>query len=567
MLQKALKPGTLIGQDFEIQQRLAQGGMGTVYIALQHSTGKHRALKVMHAQYEEDEQARKRFILEARVGASIDSDHIVEMVGAGVDPETGTPWIAMELLKGDDLKAVINTRTRLPPEEVIEVFRQVCHALGKAHVMGLVHRDLKPENIFMATPRREGIPFTVKLLDFGIAKLVKETTGNNTHTQAVGSPRWMAPEQADRGTAPICAATDVWALGLLAFTLLTGEIYWKTAHHESPSMVSQMCEVLMDPLDTASVRAAEFGVASYIPEGFDGWFSQCVHRDVTQRYQDATAALVGLEAVLGDGVTGQKHGRVATRAGLRVPTGGYTLTGSHKQLKEPSFSLDATQSPQSPDVSARRPVHVPAPQKRRLVPTLMAIVGPLAIVIAVVLGLHRTQTQNPTQDAAAMAVPPPDVAEVIAPVDIVQVVSVQDVWTPPPPSMDVAYVAPHVTATVRDAAAHSHTRVNTEPDVVVQAVDTTGEYTRDVMALLHERQRDFTRCYEELGAPEVGTSMQVSLHFSIRANGEPQGVGTGGNDRVGSCVADIVRAMRFPTPVGVTSTIYHVFRFRSSQGE
>ena len=299
MLPTQLKPGTVFGQDYEILERLAQGGMGTVYVALQQSTGKRRALKVMHAQYEGDETARRRFIQEARAGAAIDSDHIVEMVGAGIDTDTNTPWIAMELLKGKDLKSVMSERARLPAAEVQEIFRQICHALGRAHKMGLVHRDLKPENIFLAAPRREGVAFTVKILDFGIAKLLRDTTGNSTQTQAIGSPRWMSPEQADRG-GPISASTDVWALGLIAFYLLTGEVYWKTAHVEAPSVIGQMCEILMDPIAPASARAEEYNVAHLLPAGFDGWFARCVNRDQSVRFADADEALAGLEEVFGD---------------------------------------------------------------------------------------------------------------------------------------------------------------------------------------------------------------------------------------------------------------------------
>ncbi|MEZ4410784.1 MAG: serine/threonine-protein kinase [Polyangiales bacterium] len=192
---ETLRPGEVLGRDFKVIRRLAAGGMGTVYEAVQLSTGKRRALKVMHAQYEGDERTRQRFVQEARATAAVDSDHIVEMVAAGVDETRNAPWIVMELLQGEDLKTALHARGRFDWPDCLEIFAQLGHALAAAHAMGLVHRDLKPENIFLATPRRAGVPFTVKVLDFGLAKLVQESSTNGNGTQAVGSPRWMAPEQ------------------------------------------------------------------------------------------------------------------------------------------------------------------------------------------------------------------------------------------------------------------------------------------------------------------------------------------------------------------------------------
>ncbi|MBL8602556.1 MAG: protein kinase [Myxococcales bacterium] len=300
MSAEQLKPGAIVGRDFRVEKRIAAGGMGTVYEVSQLSTGKRRALKVMHAQYEGDDRARQRFIQEARAGASIDSDHIVEMVTAGIDDATGSPYIAMELLQGKDLKTVQAERGALSREEVREVCKQLLHGISAAHRMGLVHRDLKPENIFLAVPRREGVPFTVKVLDFGIAKLVQEGATSATHTQAIGSPRWMAPEQAERG-GKITPATDVWSVGLIVFSLLTGKNYWRTANSPAPSVMQQMCEVLMEPILPPTERAAELGVSGRLPPGFDAWFIKCVARDPFDRFQDGAETLAALLPLMGPG--------------------------------------------------------------------------------------------------------------------------------------------------------------------------------------------------------------------------------------------------------------------------
>ncbi len=290
-----LAPGVVFARDYRIVKALAEGGMGAVYVAEQLSTGKPRALKLMHAQLVADARSRARFEQEARIGATLDSDHIVEVVGAGIDDASGTPWLAMELLKGEDLAALVERRGALAPAEVAAVFEQLGHALGAAHAAKIVHRDLKPENVFLAVARRRDVPFTVKLLDFGIAKVVQESRASTT--QAMGSPLWMAPEQTE--ATGISPATDVWALGLLAYHLLTGEYFWRAARvQDGTAMMQLLREILVEPIASASVRAQEDGVFARLPQGFEGWFARCVARDPRERFAEANAATQGLVALL-----------------------------------------------------------------------------------------------------------------------------------------------------------------------------------------------------------------------------------------------------------------------------
>ncbi len=290
-----LSPGAVIGRDFRVVRPLAEGGMGAVYVVEQISTAKPRALKVMHAQFAADPRSRERFVQEARAGGQVASDHVVEVVTAGVDEASGTPWMVMEFLDGETLDAAITRRGGLPTEEAWEVFSQFGHALSAAHAAGIVHRDLKPENIVLATPRRAGALFTVKVLDFGIAKLLTERAGTNT--QAIGSPHWMAPEQTMEGT-PIGPPTDVWALGLIAYHTLTGTEFWQHANDTDGNIVPLMVEIGAKPIPPASQRAAEQGRAHLLPVGFDAWFARCVTRDIDARFDDGAAATSALLTVL-----------------------------------------------------------------------------------------------------------------------------------------------------------------------------------------------------------------------------------------------------------------------------
>jgi serine/threonine protein kinase len=288
-----LVPGSIFARDFRIVSALAEGGMGAVYAVEQLSTGKRRALKVMQPQLIPDARARERFVLEARIGSQIESEHVVDVVASGIDEPTGMPWIAMELLEGVDLADHVKQRGQLPPQETYEVLSQLCDGLGAAHARGIVHRDLKPENVFISTSKRRGVPFIVKILDFGIAKVTHDNQTSATGTSAMGSPLWMAPEQTESGTR-LRPATDVWALGLMAFWMLTGRSYWRAGNQAEIALTPVFTEVLVLPLDPPSVRAAQMGLAHLVPPAFDAWFFRCVARNHDQRFVDATQAIASL---------------------------------------------------------------------------------------------------------------------------------------------------------------------------------------------------------------------------------------------------------------------------------
>ena len=266
--------------------------MGAVYVALQLGTQKERALKVMRPSLVRDARSRERFLYEARASASLDSDHVVDVVAAGVDDATGAPWIAMELLRGETLADAVARRQRMPPREVRECFDQLRHALTAAHSIGLVHRDLKPENLFLEAPRRSDVSFTLKVLDFGIAKTLDANDVAKSTGSSVGSPLWMAPEQAN--AQPVSTATDVWPLGLLAFWMLTGRVYWNAPYGDGITLAGLLTEILIAPFEWPSQRAANSGLAGLLPPDFDEWFAHCLVRDPGARYPDGARAISAL---------------------------------------------------------------------------------------------------------------------------------------------------------------------------------------------------------------------------------------------------------------------------------
>jgi tRNA A-37 threonylcarbamoyl transferase component Bud32 len=212
--------GTLVADRWLLKQRLGHGGSGTIYLA-EHITLRRRvAVKVLHHELSRDDLAVERFRREATTVGEIDNEHIVEVHDFGRAPD-GRLFLAMELLEGETLAESIKRAARLPISQVVDVLVQLGEALMEAHAMGYVHRDLRPRNIFLT--RRRGREGFLKLLDFGLAKLV-EREGEAAATSlgmTFGDPRYMSPEQA-RGE-PCDRRADIYSLGVIAYEMLTGK--------------------------------------------------------------------------------------------------------------------------------------------------------------------------------------------------------------------------------------------------------------------------------------------------------------------------------------------------------
>jgi serine/threonine-protein kinase len=265
---------------------IAQGGMGAVYEVEHTRTGEHLALKVLLSGVGASAEALGRFKREARASARIKSEHVVRVIDADVAPELGgAPFLVMELLEGRDLEREAAAE-RPAPGTVVDWLRQVAVAIDKAHRLGIVHRDLKPENLFL-TKREDGTPI-VKVLDFGIVKMAEDGTGGTGSTasgQILGTPQYMAPEQAS-SSARITPATDRYALGLVAYRLLCGESYYRG------DALNILAQLLNEPLRRPSERHPELGA-------IDAWFARACHRSPEERFASASEQVEALSAALG----------------------------------------------------------------------------------------------------------------------------------------------------------------------------------------------------------------------------------------------------------------------------
>jgi hypothetical protein len=330
-----LRPGSIFAEEFRVVSLLGRGGMGAVYRVEHLPTGKPRALKVLAA-LGSQVRARERFELEARINARVHSEHIVDVIAAGFEGPDELPWIAMELLQGADLRALARRHGRVPRGMLREVFYQLVQGLSAAHRAGVIHRDLKPENVFVSRSERLDEPFLVKVLDFGIAKLVQEGRAVASATSTVGTPLWIAPEQLNRGS--LSVQTDVWSLGLLVFWSLTGRPYWEAANGEDIALEALLAEILLSPLQPASERAVALGVPrGVVPEALDEWFERCVAREPELRFDSVSEAgreldraLRFLRADVGDPAVDEALEAVGT-VGVEAMAGGratITVPGS-----------------------------------------------------------------------------------------------------------------------------------------------------------------------------------------------------------------------------------------------
>jgi serine/threonine-protein kinase len=290
--------GQVIADKYRVLRLLGTGGMGTVWEGVHTTLGTRVAIKFIRPQFATQKEARARFEIEARAAAKLQTKHAVHVYDYGVSPD-GLPYIVMEFLEGESLSDAIIDRGTLPAPEVAQIIAQAARALSKAHAAGIVHRDLKPDNIYLARSDDpvEGLPYVVKLVDFGIAKMFEEpfTPGGESRAMGgptregtvIGTPNFMAPEQLAMGGAP-GPLTDLWSLGACTFAAMTGRLPF-----EGDVLGDIVLKVCAAPLPAPSQ------VNPDVPQGFDAWFARACSRDPSKRFQTADELAQALAGVCG----------------------------------------------------------------------------------------------------------------------------------------------------------------------------------------------------------------------------------------------------------------------------
>lgn len=253
---------------------LDSGGMGQVYEAEHVRLHRRLAVKIMAGHLAQDQNALARFHREAEIVSQLEHPHIVQVVDFDTTPE-GQPFLVMEFLRGASLEARLHRDRMLPIAEALKIATQAAAGLAAAHVVGVVHRDLKPANVFLVDGGASGWPeqVFVKLLDFGISKRAGQTRGLTGEFDILGTPDYMAPEQALGKTAAVDHRGDQFSLAVITYEMLTGAL---------PFAADEVMEVLQRVIRDAP--SAPSALRSELPTALDGVLLQALSKRPEERF-------------------------------------------------------------------------------------------------------------------------------------------------------------------------------------------------------------------------------------------------------------------------------------------
>jgi serine/threonine-protein kinase len=275
---RSLGLGDIVAEKYRIERIIGRGAMGVVVAARHVQLDQLVALKLVSGA--SDPSTVERFLREARAAARLRSHHVARVLDVAMLPD-GSPYIVMEYLEGADLRQVLERDGTLSVETACDYIAQACEAVAEAHALGIVHRDIKPDNLYLTTHFTvEGF---VKVLDFGISKLMTAQESALTQTRTfVGSPLYMAPEQL-RSAREADARSDVWALGVVLFELLT-----RRYPFEADSLPDLCMKVTREPARSI------LELRDDLPEALVGVIERCLEKEPAARYANAAELATAL---------------------------------------------------------------------------------------------------------------------------------------------------------------------------------------------------------------------------------------------------------------------------------
>ncbi len=413
---------------YVVKGRLGAGGMGIVYEGEQPVIGKRVAIKVLRPEVADNPDVVQRLVAEARAVNQVGHRGIIDVFGFGQLPD-GRQCIVMEYLEGDSLEAVVNAmkaeRRLLPLSDTLVILDELLSALAAAHSAGVIHRDLKPSNIFLCK-QRDGTQY-VKVLDFGIAKLgVLGATPQTNASLMVGTPAYMAPEQARGGM--VSAALDLYAVGCIAFELLTGQ---------QPFAANSVVEMIMKHQDEKPVRPSEKVLS--LPDVLDDWVLKLLEKKPEHRFASADEARKVLSPVK----------KELTRSSARMPELGPSVALSPSMHLEavkvtglsPSLVTPVVTKPQAPVVNTPAQVamtqETPSLEADEALPAgAQSKTGLYVVAALAVLGLvggGAVLLSGGSNDPVEVVAPTPAPAPVAEAKPVAPPAAPQPVVAPPPP--------------------------------------------------------------------------------------------------------------------------------------
>ena len=356
-----LEPGTTFAGKYLIDGVLGKGGMGAVYSATNKSIGRRVAIKVLVADLADRDDVKERFALEAKAAGLINHPGIVDVLDMG-ETDDGEPFIVMEYLEGATLKAVFKKRGVFSPSEAAGIIAPLLEALAAAHAANVIHRDIKPANIFLCTkPQR-----LVKLLDFGISRF-GQSTGLTHSGTAVGTPKYMAPEQV-LGEKTLGPGADIYSVGAVLYELLGGR-----APYDADSDIATLAKLLKEVHDPLATVRPE------LPAKLCAFVDALLVKEPERRAKDALKVKESLLAIVKAGdlstlfdIATESAARTNTSGTPRPPSGPARLPNTSPGGRRNSVTKMPAQAaqtmdeePPQPRPSVKRPpkrVGTPAPK-------------------------------------------------------------------------------------------------------------------------------------------------------------------------------------------------------------
>jgi eukaryotic-like serine/threonine-protein kinase len=345
--------GTVLNGRFTIERKLGEGGFGAVYAGSQMQTGRKVAVKLLHPEMTRDQNVVARFRREGQVLCSLRDAHTITTYDFDQTPD-GTLFIAMELLEGRSLHDVFHDEAPIAWQRMLKIMREMCSSLEEAHSLGIVHRDLKPENINLEN--RSGNPEFVKILDFGIAKVMRgdgssgiagDMSPQLTATgQTLGTLEYMSPEQL-MGK-PLDGRSDIYGLGVVAFEMMTGRLPFPDAVGPAALISAQLKKI---PPKASSIVPDEG-----IPPAVDALILKMLAKDKNQRFRDVGELRSAIEDIL------TASGQPAGRPGSQSEPFGSPSDGGGRKAEGAWASSPPQRAPQAPASRAHSPSQSPSPR-------------------------------------------------------------------------------------------------------------------------------------------------------------------------------------------------------------
>jgi serine/threonine protein kinase len=295
----------VLNNRFKVESKIGEGGFGAVYRGTQLATGRKVALKLLHPEMTKDENLVARFRREGMVLCNLRDAHTITTYDFDQTPD-GTLYIAMELLEGKSLHQVFHEQAPLEWKRIFKILIEMCSSLAEAHAQGIVHRDLKPENVYLES--RPGNPEFVKILDFGIAKVMRgdsidpQSPQLTATGQTLGTLEYMSPEQLMGKQ--LDGRSDVYALGVVAYETITGRLPFPDAKGPAGLITAQLKQTPLPP--------SQANPKANLPPAADRAILKALEKDKNNRHADVTAMAAALQEVL-------DHARDASNPNMIAP--------------------------------------------------------------------------------------------------------------------------------------------------------------------------------------------------------------------------------------------------------